>query len=135
MPQTPVDFEFQGAVTSTGTGNPFFFALGRRYGGNVAHNNQNHFPWYIKVRSRLSDSATGATGTILFQEQAWGSGSWVTIFTYALAIPATAPYTFGHSFLWKTKANVHGIRVNFSALAGGVAPSLLSYGTIGTYGI
>lgn len=135
MPQTPIDFEFQGETTGTGAGNAFFFALGRRYGGNVAHPNQNHFPWVIKVRTRLYDTASGGSATVQFQEQAWGSGSWVTIFTYAMTIPAAAPYVKHHSFLWKTKANVHGIRVNCSAFANGTATTLLSYGTIGTYGI
>lgn len=135
MPQNPVDFEFQGAATAVQTGNPFFFALGDRYGGNVAKPNQNHFPWYLKVRTVLKDTITGATATIQFQEQAWSSGSWVTIFSYNLIIPAAAPFAKMQKFLWKTKANCHGIRVNISAFAGGSAPTLTSYGTIGTYGV
>ncbi len=128
MPHTPIDFQFQKAVTSAADGKVFANAQGMRYalGAGV---NRNLYPWYAKLRLIAYDTSNGGIVTFLVQDSP-DDVTYTTRVTKALTI-ASLQTTFG--LLFKT-SNPY-LRVRISALSGGTTPTGSVYGTIGTYGV
>lgn len=109
---------------------------GMRYQNKTGVANTARFPNKFKVHARLSDSTTGASATILIQESDDDS-SYDTVATIALAIGTNDPNQVaagkGNGVLVTTQKRY--VRANVSALAGGSAPAIDAYLTLGTYGV
>ncbi len=129
MPHTPIDFQFQKAVTSAADGKIFANAQGMRYALGAGAN-QNLYPWYAKLRLIAYDSSSGGIVTFLVKDSP-DDITYTTRVTKALTIPAALKISFG--LLFKT-SNPY-VLVRISALSGGTTPTGSCYGTMGTYGV
>lgn len=122
--ESPLDLILLDGVTGTGAGPAIGFAQEMRYGNKGSTPNQNQYPKKLKIRVHANDSATGAVFTVQYQDSPDGT-TWTTQFTQTVTVAAVAPFTGGHSFLFTTKKRY--VRLNVSAVAGGVAPVLNAY--------
>lgn len=133
MALNPLDLIMLDNVAATGAGPAIGFATELRYGviGGAAKPNQNQFPKKMKILTTITDSATGGSATVQFQDSPDGS-AWTTRYTRTYTVPAAAPFSQGWRFLFSTQKRY--VRANVSVLAGGVAPKVNAYATVGTFG-
>lgn len=128
MPTTLPDLELLDAATGTGAGPAIAFAEGVRY---VNSGNKHQYPVKFKVRARITDSATGGTATVAIQDSQDGV-TYATLYSFSFTVPASAPFSVTKDFGFTTKKK--WIRANVTAIAGGVAPSVTAYCTLGAWG-
>lgn len=118
------------AATGAGTG-VIGFGQEIRY-AKGAGVNRNKYPKKFKVRGALSDTTTGATATITIQH-CDDAATWTTLGTLSLAINTTSVgYAATRGLLFSTTKRY--VRANVTALAGGSAPKVDAYLTLGTFG-
>lgn len=130
MPTAIPDLILCDGQTATGAGSGVI-GLGEemRY-ANGAGVNRNKTNRKFKVRAVLTDSTTGATATVLI-EHCDDNSTWVTAATITLSLVAGTQDASRGMLCQSTKRY---IRANVSALAGGSAPAVNAYLTLGTFG-
>ena len=126
---SPLDLILIDGATATGAGLAVGFGTEKRYGAGVGSTtpNSNQFPKKMKVRVVLSDSSGGATASVQYQDSP-DNVTWTTRYTQALTVPAAAPYSNAHGFLFTTQKRY--FRLNVSALANGTTPTVDAYMSI-----
>lgn len=103
-----------------------------RYGNVTNKPNQGRFPISFKVHVQLLDSTSGASATVAIQESADNvTFATMTGGTFTLSIP-TGSNNDASALVFKSSARY--IRANVTALAGGSAPTVSSYMTLGSLG-
>lgn len=130
MPTTLPDLILLDAKAATGAGNAIGIGERMRY-SNGTGVNRNQWPTRFKVRVQLKDTTTGGSATVLIQGSDDDS-SYTTIKTFSLVIAATDPNQVMLSGL--VVKNYRYFRANLSALAGGSAPVVNAYITLGSFG-
>lgn len=130
MPTTLPDLVLLNAKAATGAGSGIGFAERVRY-GNGAGVNRNGFPTRLKVRIVLADTTTGASATVLIQDSD-DDVTYATLATYTMSIATGAPNSQMLDGLFVTSKMF--VRANVTALAGGSAPTVTSYCTLGSFG-
>lgn len=130
MPTTLPDIRLLTAKAATGAGNAVGIGESLRY-ADGAGVNRNEWPTRFKARVQLKDTTTGASATVLLQGSDDDS-SYTTIHTFTLAIASTDPNQVVLTGLFKQDYKF--FRANVSALAGGSAPVVNAYMTLGSFG-
>jgi len=130
MPTAIPDLILLDAKASTGAGNAIGIGERMRY-SNGAGVNQNKWSTLFKARVQLKDSTTGASATVAIQGSDDDS-SYTTIKSLSLAIGTNDPNQVVLTGLFKQ--NYRYFRANVTALAGGSAPVVNAYLTLGTFG-
>lgn len=135
MPHTPPDLIMAWNQTANGAG----LVLG--VGGQAARYsrgagvNRNQYPVPMKIRVRLEDSTAGASAAVAVQTSP-DNVTYTTVYTFpASSLTIGALLTANHAKLFTFKSGTMFVRLNMSGLAGGIAPTLYAYGTLGTVGI
>lgn len=129
MPTAIPDLILCDAQTATGAGKGAIgFGVEMRY-ANGAGVNRNKYPRKFEVHAALTDTTTGATSTLAIQESADGV-TYTTIATMALSLVSGSQ--LGNSRKGFT-TKLRYIRGNVTAIAGGSAPTVNAYCTLGTW--
>lgn len=131
MPTTLPDLVLLNAKAATGAGSSIGFAERVRY-GNGSGINRNGFPTRLKVRLVLADSTTGASATVVIEDSD-DDVTFTTLTTYSMSIASTAPNSQMKDGLFVTSRKF--IRANVTAIAGGSAPTVTGYCTLGAFGV
>lgn len=128
----PADLILCDTQAATGAGNGVIgFGKEIRY-SKGAGVNRNKYLRKFKVRGVLTDSTTGATATIAVQH-CDDAATWVTLGTLTLAVNATSGgYSATRGLVFSTAKKY--VRANVTALAGGAAPKVDCYATVGGFG-
>lgn len=132
MPTATPDLILADAQTGTGAGVAVGFGERMRYANSTAVKNSNGFPQKFKVRVILKDSTTGGSATVAVQESDDNS-TYTTLKSFSLAIASTDPNQKMLNGLFSTTKRY--VRTNVTAIAGGAAPAVNAYMTLGTFGI
>ncbi len=137
MPTAIPDIILLDDATGTGAGNGVGLqGQGMRYQNKTGVANTARFPTKFKVHATLRDSTTGASATVLIEESDDDS-TYTTLATIPLVIGTNDPDQVGaqdgNGFLCSTQKRY--VRGNVSAIAGGSAPAVDAYMTLGTYGV
>lgn len=130
MPTTLPDIILLDAKAATGAGNAIGIGEQMRY-ANGAGVNRNKWPTRFKARVQLKDTTTGASATVLLQGSDDDS-SYTTIHTFTLAIGSADPNQVADAKVFKKEYRY--FRANVSAIAGGSAPVVNAYMTLGSFG-
>lgn len=130
---TPPDIILLDALSTTGSsGGLGIQGQAMRYGNTgSAVANQNYFPFKYKARVQLADTTSGASATVKIQTSP-DNVTYTDVYSFSLSIGA-GNKTNASSKLFST--NVRYIRAQVSAIAGGSAPKVNAYVTLGTFGV
>lgn len=112
-------------VTTTTTG-PFLSPFGNAIA--LSGSTKQIFPLPYTLVCSLTDTATGASGTVLVQTSPIGAGSWTTVGTMTYAALGTS---LVRSMKRVGKLTSCYIRLNVSVITGGSAPAFNAYITFG----
>ncbi len=130
MPTTLPDLILLDAKASTGAGLVVGIGEQMRY-ANGAGVNRNKVKTRFKMRVQLKDTTTGATATVLIAGSNDNS-SYTTIKSFALEITSADPNQVALTGL--INAEYRYFRGYVSAIAGGSAPVVNAYITLGSFG-
>lgn len=132
MPTAIPDLILCDAQTGTGAGAGVIGdAVQLRYAKGAGVNRQRT-PRKFKVRAVLTDTTTGATATVLI-EHCDDNSTWVTLGTIALSLAVAGNQQANAGRVFSTTKKY--VRANVSAIAGGSAPTVNAYLTLGTLGV
>lgn len=132
MPTTLPDLILLDARTAATAGDALGIGgAGMRYGNKLTKPNQDQFPIKFKVRVRLKDSTSGGSATVAIQTSPDNS-VWTTVKSFALLVPSSSTQDMADGGFSTTK---RWIRANVTAIAGGAAPAVDCYATVGSWGV
>jgi hypothetical protein len=130
MPTTLPDLRLCDGQTATGAGlGVVGFGESLRYADGVGLN-QNRYPHKFEVHAALKDSTTGATATLTIEDSPDGS-TWTALGTMTLSLVSGSQLFFSRKGFSTKKIWIRG---NVTALAGGSAPKVDAYATVGSWG-